>query len=114
MGSHFRVAFAERREEVCCAGCAAAAEAIRDAGLADYYRFRSAPAARAAIARTDPYSHYEAPAVQARWTQSAADGTATAHLLLEGVSCAACTWLVEKRLGQLPGIFTASANPATR
>ena len=107
------MAFDERREEVCCAGCAAAAEAIRDAGLADYYRFRSAPAPRAATNRTDPYSHYEAPAVQARWTQPAADGTATVHLLLEGVSCAACTWLVEKRLGQLPGIFTAAANPAT-
>ena len=112
-GTQFRVAFDERREEVCCAGCAAAAEAIRDAGLADYYRFRSAPAPRAAVVRTDHYSHYEAPAVQARWTQSAADGMATAHLLLEGVSCAACTWLVEKRLGQLPGICTASTNPAT-
>ena len=112
-GTTFRVAFGDRREEMCCAGCAAAAEAIRDAGLADYYRFRSAPAPRGVARRTDPYSHYEAPAVQARWTQAAPNGELGAHLLLEGVSCAACTWLVEKRLGQLPGICMATANPAT-
>lgn len=112
-GTTFRVAFGERREAVCCAGCAAAAEAIRDAGLADYYRFRSAPAPRSAAQATDPYSHYATAAVQSRWTQPAANGELTAHLLLEGVSCAACTWLVEKRLRQLAGIVSATANPAT-
>ena len=112
-GTAFRVAFGERREAVCCAGCAAAAEAIRDAGLADYYRFRSAPAPRSSARTHDPYSHYETAAVQARWTQPGDNGELTAHLLLEGVSCAACTWLVEKRLRQLAGISSASANPAT-
>ncbi len=105
----------EQVEAVCCAGCQAAAAAIYAAGLADYYRFRSTPAPRASTATlsTERFSAYSVPAVAARWVTTTADGSAAVHLLLEGVSCAACTWLVEKRLQQLSGVRTVSANPAT-
>ncbi|MFM7066845.1 MAG: heavy metal translocating P-type ATPase [Gammaproteobacteria bacterium] len=112
-GTTFRVAFDERREAVCCAGCAAAATAIRDAGLTDYYRYRSVPAPRAAPRLPDRYAHYDTSAVEEHWTRDLGDGQRQAQVLLEGVSCAACTWLVEKRLGQLEGIREATANPAT-
>ena len=36
-----------RLQSFCCHGCAAAARFIRDSGLGDYYRLRSAPGGRA-------------------------------------------------------------------
>jgi Cu2+-exporting ATPase len=40
------------------------------------------------------------------------DGAAT--LLVEGIRCAACVWLIERRLLQLPGVRKASMNVATQ
>ncbi len=39
--------------------------------------------------------------------------TAVVNLLIEGLRCAACSWLIGESLGRLPGIVRASVNPAT-
>jgi Cu2+-exporting ATPase len=107
-----RVTIEGAAQPVCCVGCRAAAELIRDAGLGDYYRFRTATAPRPGAAADDPWSTYDRPEVHAPLL--ALDGdTATVNLLLEGVRCAACSWLVDQRLAQLPGIVRAHVNPAT-
>jgi len=42
----FGVVVDGRERAVCCLGCRAAAELIQEAGLGDYYRFRTASAPR--------------------------------------------------------------------
>jgi P-type Cu2+ transporter len=97
---------------VCCIGCRAAAELIRDAGLGDYYRFRTATAPRPTLDADDVWSTYDRPEVHGPLL--AVDGdTASVNLLLEGVRCAACSWLVDQRLARLPGVVRAHVNPAT-
>lgn len=32
------------------------------------------------------------------------------HLLVEGIHCAACVWLIERTLGRMPGVLDASVN----
>jgi Cu2+-exporting ATPase len=97
---------------VCCIGCRAAAELIRDAGLGDYYRFRTAAGPRPEREPDDVWSTYDRPEV--RDPLLAREGeAATVNLLLEGMRCAACSWLVDQRLAQLPGIVRANVNPAT-
>jgi Cu2+-exporting ATPase len=97
---------------MCCEGCKAAAEFIRDAGLADYYRFRDSPAPRPEVAADDAWATYDRPEVQLRLVARNADG-ASANLLLEGLRCSACGWLIERRLERLPGVTSISVNPAT-
>jgi Cu2+-exporting ATPase len=88
---------------MCCPGCAAAAQAIADAGLADYYDNRTAFAAQAPddadLAALRAYDD----------VVEAGDAVFT----IEGMRCAACVWLIERRVGALPGVTEALLNVAT-
>ena len=107
-----RVLLDGERRPVCCEGCKAAAEFIRDAGLADYYRFRDAPGPRPDAVADDAWVTYDRPEIQARLVTTAGD-TSSVNLLLEGMRCPACSWLVEKRLERSPGVACIAVNPAT-
>ena len=97
---------------MCCEGCRAAAEFIRDAGLADYYKFRDAPAPRPRADADDAWVTYDRPEVQERLVRRQGP-LSSANLLLEGVRCAACGWLVERRLERRAGVTGIAVNPAT-
>ncbi|WP_306397909.1 heavy metal translocating P-type ATPase [Telluria beijingensis] len=91
-------------QRMCCPGCAAAAEAIVDGGFADYYATRTAYAAQADIEAAN------APELDLL-DGAGLDGEAS--FTVEGIRCAACVWLIERRLRQLPGVLDASLNVAT-
>ncbi|MFO0043399.1 MAG: heavy metal translocating P-type ATPase [Pseudomonadota bacterium] len=97
--------------DFCCAGCEAAALLIRDAGLLDYYRVRSAPARRADDATAD-WSTWDGEAVQAAHSR-AIDRGREITVLVEGIRCAACAWLIEHALGREPGVLEVRVNPST-
>ena len=97
---------------MCCEGCRAAAEFIRDAGLTDYYRFRDAPAPRPRTEGDDSWVTYDRPEVQDRLVRRHGE-LSSVNLLLEGVRCAACGWLVERRLERRSGVTGIAVNPAT-
>jgi Cu2+-exporting ATPase len=89
---------------MCCPGCAAAAQAIVDGGLSDYYATRTEYAAPLAGADGD------APEL-ALYDQ---DPEATSGVFsVEGIRCAACVWLIERRLAALPGVTDVALNVAT-
>jgi Cu2+-exporting ATPase len=102
----------------CCPACAAVAATIVDSGLQNYYRLRDsvdrfAPPRsdtwhpeNSAMARGEDFSAFDQPEFQQRWVQRAADGSASAELLIGGMHCAACAWLIEHQLRRLPGIDT--------
>ncbi len=109
---HARIA--GRDEAVCCHGCRAVAEFIAGAGLSDYYRYRDAAAARAdETPRPDRWSAYDRPELVARLTRAEADGARSITVLLEGLRCAACSWLADKALHLQSGVLDVSVNPAT-
>jgi Cu2+-exporting ATPase len=97
---------------MCCEGCKAAAQFIRDAGLADYYRFRASPAPRPESGADDAWATYDRTEVVERMVQRSRDRSSV-NLLLEGLRCSACGWLVERRLERQPGVAAISVNPAT-
>jgi len=109
-----------REEPMCCLGCQAVASMISGAGLDTFYSFRSEAAGRpeelvtAAEAR---YARYDQPSVQREFVHrdGDADGAVTceASLLVDGLYCAACGWLIERSLGDAEGIEEIRVNPAT-
>jgi Cu2+-exporting ATPase len=111
-GLQLSVRIAGKPCPMCCEGCKAAAEFIRDAGLADYYRFRDSPAPRPEAAADDAWATYDRPEVQLRAVARRGDA-ASVNLLLEGLRCSACGWLVERRLERLAGVTSIAVNPAT-
>jgi P-type Cu2+ transporter len=90
----------------CCRGCATAAALIREAGLDQYYRLPEGRDRPVSITgkRYDEYDHE---AFQRLYVQSRADGSAQIELLLEGVHCRSCLWLVERVPLLLPGVLRA-------
>jgi P-type Cu2+ transporter len=103
-----------RAEPVCCHGCKAVAEFIVGAGLDDYYRYRDQASVRAdEPPRPDRWSAYDRPDLVARLTRAEADGARSITILLEGLRCAACSWLADKALHRQAGVLDVSVNPAT-
>jgi Cu2+-exporting ATPase len=105
---------ASRDEPVCCHGCKAVAEFITGAGLTDYYKYRDAAAARAdETPRPDRWSAYDRPELVERLTRAEPGGARSITVLLEGLRCAACSWLADKALHLQSGVLDVSVNPAT-
>jgi len=102
----------------CCRGCQAVAQTIADNGLGAYYRNRTAapPSARDADLVPAELAVYDLPEVQRGFVSSdAIDGDMReAALLIDGVTCAACVWLIEQRLSRLTGVREAMLNYSTR
>ncbi|MCF5611830.1 cadmium-translocating P-type ATPase, partial [Pseudomonas syringae] len=82
------------------------------AGLEDYYRHRSQASANPQSLPTqllEELQLYDRPDAQAPFVHH--EGTVSqTTLLVEGISCAACGWLIEQRLGRLPGVVEARLN----
>ncbi|MCC7271674.1 MAG: cadmium-translocating P-type ATPase [Alphaproteobacteria bacterium] len=93
----------------CCAGCAAARATVEGLGLDRFYdRFVSDAALRPL--RPDPDAHVDA----AAFARDRGDGTATIHLMVDGLHCAACIWLIESVLARDPRVVHARVNMTTR
>ncbi|MBW5799488.1 heavy metal translocating P-type ATPase [Halomonas elongata] len=98
------------RHPLCCPGCEAVARAIVDGGLASYYRFRTALPERPLDrhdATAEQWSLFDDPGLQARFVHDD-DAGVHASLSVDGITCAACAWLIEHRLNALEGV-TGSA-----
>ncbi len=103
--------------ELCCPGCLAVAQTIVDSGLDGYYRHRSGTPGGTDIAgRTLPevlaqeLALYDLPSMQHAFVSTLGDGSREASLVIEGISCAACTWLLEHHLQRQPGVLRVSVN----
>ena len=103
-------------EPMCCHGCKAVAQAIVDSGNADFYRHRTetTPTGQALlpdfIRQTRVYDH---PEIQKTFVRSTGEHQQEAALILEGIVCAACVWLNERHIAQLPGVLDVQVNYAT-
>ena len=101
---------------VCCHGCRAAAEWIDQLGLGDYYRLRSAPAQRAPERTESERSSaaWARPELARHVVRDVGAGQHEAIILIEGVRCAACVWLIERSLDAVPGVAGVQVNAAAR
>ena len=110
-GSQWAVRIDDADQPMCCPGCEAVAHAIVDTGLTNYYRSRQSLPEGVAEIVPEALSLYDAPELAAQFISK--NGDAEAILSVEGIRCAACVWLIEKRLSQVPGLQSANLNVAT-
>ena len=111
-------------QTMCCPACKAVAETIISSGLKDYYRHRTAlpeiSPQQKRVASDDVREElklYDEIAIQQpfviRNKNAQQQIEAEAILVISGISCAACAWLIEHRLNQLEHVVSANLNLTT-
>ncbi|WP_299236998.1 heavy metal translocating P-type ATPase [uncultured Halomonas sp.] len=114
-GATWSITLDDIRHPLCCPGCEAVAHAIVDGGLASYYRFRTElperPDERGTV-DADTWTVFDDPGLQQQFVHPEQDGSGQVHVTLavDGITCAACAWLIEHRLNALTGITTTAVN----
>lgn len=97
---------------VCCIGCKAAAEWIEELGLGAYYTLRSEPALRNGIAAD--FSAWERPALRRLHVRDASADRSEVVVLVDGLRCPACAWLIERAMRATPGVIDVGVNALAR
>ncbi|MGD8912259.1 MAG: heavy metal translocating P-type ATPase [Candidatus Thiodiazotropha sp.] len=97
-------------QEFCCTGCKAVCQAIYDAGLEGFYQ-RTPEGTCLAPPPEIPkeLAFYDIDEVQEEFVGDLGEEREI-HLLIEGIHCAACVWLIEHTLNVMPGIISAQVN----
>jgi Cu2+-exporting ATPase len=113
-GCELSVEIDGREQPVCCPGCKAVAELIRDAGMSNYYTMRDAPQPGTGKPPDEAtewqiFNSDEMLAAFADVDQSFAE----ASIYAGGMYCSACTWLIETALGEIKGVQSVEVNPMT-
>jgi Cu2+-exporting ATPase len=95
--------------QFCCAGCDAVFQTLHSCGLEAYYRLRELGdvAPRAARPTESAFQSFDSPTFHGLYVQERPDGLCCADLALEGITCAACVWLVERLPRVLDGVIEA-------
>jgi len=109
---HARLDEAER--DFCCFGCQSVSSAIYEAGLQGYYQ-RTPEGVLLGPPPEPPkdIEIYDFDEVQQEFTTCSGD-VRDIHLLVEGIHCAACVWLIERGLQRAPGVLSAEVNLASK
>eukprot|EP01093_Parvamoeba_rugata_P003473 TRINITY_DN145_c0_g1_i2.p2 TRINITY_DN145_c0_g1~~TRINITY_DN145_c0_g1_i2.p2 ORF type:complete len:801 (+),score=186.72 TRINITY_DN145_c0_g1_i2:23395-25797(+) len=105
-----------KTRQLCCPGCQAVAQAIVDNGLEDYYQFRTEPAQKSddgILESLSALNVYDDPALQEEFVFDEGQHKQI-QLTLEGITCAACGWLIEKQLSKVSGIAQVAVNVQER
>jgi Cu2+-exporting ATPase len=89
----------------CCRGCASAYAFVQELGLQRYYDTRS-------LDRRErlPRPPDECPDDATAYAVSGTDGTTSLSLMIDGLHCAACVWLIEQVLARDPAVISARVN----
>ncbi len=110
--NEFLYEIANKSQSFCCVGCQAVAALIHQGGLEQFYQYRS-ELNKKPDERVNDYSMFDNDEIQANFVVKHDDNTRTADLLLDGITCAACVWLIEKYLLSFAGVKRVSVNVVT-
>lgn len=110
------LAIKETTASFCCMGCLAVTQTILDLGLDDFYHFRTEASVQSEAFNQSFYQKlklYDSNAYQQKsvvTVEKQGIQYSEISLVMEGLQCAACTWLIEKRLSSVEGIESVTVN----
>lgn len=123
----FVLTLQQQSREFCCPGCLAVATIINNDGLEQFYQYRS-QFNRRPKERNDSFVLYDRDDVQQSFVEhhvstdsptntestvsqeSTVYQESTAYLLLDGITCAACVWLIEQHLQSIDGVISVNVS----
>lgn len=110
--ANYHVSLDGKLRDFCCYACQSVCEAIYAADLQGYYQ-RTPQGLLLAPPPTPPrdIEMYDLAEVQQDFVNRKGE-LCEAHLLVEGIHCAACVWLIERSLMRTPGVLSANVNLA--
>lgn len=101
---------------MCCLGCLAVFKFILNNGFFDYYKHRTIPG----ITIDDFFLKdqclldiYDNEKVQTKFIKTIENNLSYIILAIEGITCAACTWLIERHIKRVKGVHKVFVNLAT-
>ncbi|MBE0509570.1 MAG: heavy metal translocating P-type ATPase [Gammaproteobacteria bacterium] len=103
-----------QQRDFCCLGCRSVCEAIYDAGMEGFYQ--RTPDGLLLSPPPEPprdIGLYDLEEVQEEFVHEMG-AVREINLLVEGIHCAACVWLIENTLGKIPGVLGIHVNLAGR
>lgn len=110
------VAIDEKEQPMCCVGCHAVATTIVENQLTDYYRYRTENAPKGVELVPEQLKKQallDEESLQSEFTYHEGDYK-EAILTVEGISCAACAWLIEMQINKLNGVVSINVNATTQ
>lgn len=105
----FTYVIAGEERQFCCPSCQAVATVIHEGGLDQFYEYRS-QLNRRPDELQDSFVLYDREDIQRDFVDLHDNQEATAHLLLDDITCAACVWLIEQRLQSVEGVLGVRVN----
>ncbi|MEZ9819290.1 heavy metal translocating P-type ATPase [Shewanella sp. 10N.286.45.A1] len=115
-GTQFTTQIQNEEQPMCCPGCQAVSQAIIDAGLTNYYKFRTEPGSKQTALVPEELasvSAYDLPEVQQDFIQHR-DDLNEVSLTIDDITCAACAWLIEHQVKKLSGVVSVQVNSTTQ
>lgn len=112
-GFHGELAIQDTPRHFCCIGCMAIAEMLVSNKLDNFYQHRTQlsqkpdPMSSAQEAELRLYDDEE---LQSDFVEVTPHGERIAALNIQGITCAACIWLLEREINRLPGVISFSVN----
>lgn len=111
-GSQLYVLLGNQEHQVCSKSCQSTALWIAQQGLSDYYLLRQGPSARPVSPSNT--QHWDKENLKRHVIRTTKDGLSEVSILVDGVHCSGCVWLIERLLMPLKGVKKIQINPVTR
>lgn len=111
-GSDFNAVIAAQQRQFCSHHCLHTAQWINDAGFGDFYRLREGRSSRP-LPDNDK-TNWDQENLQRHVVRKNKQGHSETSLLIVGIHCSGCVWLIERVLMQRPGVIAVHTNPITR
>jgi len=102
--------------DMCCNGCRAVAELLVNQGLSDWYTRREQATGVPGSVLEDLYADttlLDEEVFEDEFITTGTHDGAAATLLVDGIHCAACVWVIERHLLTLDGVHDVRVNLAT-
>jgi Cu2+-exporting ATPase len=108
----FTLKIDNKAQKFCCAGCQAVASLIYNGGFDQFYKYRSEFNRKPDYQDTD-YQVYDREDIQQDFVHATSMQQRSAYLLLDGITCTACVWLIEKYMQEVEGVVSINVNSVT-
>lgn len=119
-GIDLNVSINNVEQAMCCIGCQAVAQTIVDNGLTQYYSVRTEPANKGQSLVPEQLQKnklLDEEVLQNEFVfhdDNDEQDSKEAILTIDGISCAACAWLIEMQLDKLSGLISINVNATTQ